>query len=85
MLLLKCLLIFHRGVCVTHTQPKHRRSPTALAQHTVQLPKDYLGTKNDTMPFVLHMVALARAASLACASRTGAGDHADSKTMYYYS
>ena len=70
MLLLKCLLISHRGVCVTHTQPKHR-SPIALAQHT----NCSTTTKNDTMPFVLHMVALARAASLACASRTGAGDH----------
>ena len=72
MLLLKCLLIFHRGVRVTHTQPKHR-SPIALAQHT----NCSTTTKNDTLPFVLPMVALARAASSACTSRTGAGGRAD--------
>ena len=72
MLLLKCLLIPHRGVCVTHTQPKHR-SPIALAQHT----NCSTTTKNDTLPFMLPMVALARKASLAGASRTGAGDGPD--------
>jgi hypothetical protein len=59
-------------VCVTHTQPKHR-SPIALAQHT----NCSRTTKNDTLPFVLPMAALARAACPACTSRAGAGDCTD--------